>query len=220
MYSDYNFFELNKKKIENLKDRIDQEDIKKLTVREKREKIEEDINFLRKYYEDQRQICLRSSLYGENICENASKVLMLFSEIYPVLVDFYGIGINPDIIISFENSHIYRKWFDRVKFILGSEIRTDPDFIHIHKWLGKGLFLKTTLSIIYYSNNLYFDEFILHILIDKQKRLLDELLKNNYFIDNSTRKAIELFDDGYYLLGEKTILSYKKDIFFGHNIIR
>ncbi|HOJ64653.1 MAG TPA: hypothetical protein PLE45_09555 [Spirochaetota bacterium] len=218
---DFNF-EVHKKKIEILKDDIVGSGyVNNLTKKEKEKKMEDDINFLKKYYSDQANICFRSKLYGEdeNACLHASKVLMLFAEIYPVLVDFYGINMNPDVIINFQNSKIYRQWFYKVKYILGEEIKSDPDFSQIGNWLGKGFFLKNCLSVIYYSDKLYFNEAIVNFLIKKQKKLLNNLLEHNYFTDQ-TKKAIEIFDDGYYLLNEKTLLSYKKDLFFETNIIK
>lgn len=190
------------------------------SISEKNKKIENDSKLIKKYYEDQKQICLRSSLYGDSKCENAGKVLMLFSEVYPLLIDCYGIHIiNPDTIINFENSNIFTNWFARVKYILGIKVHCDPDFYQIGKWMGKGFVLKYALSIIYYSDELKFDELIIQKIINRQKKLLDTLLQDNYFIENE-EKAIDLFDDGYYLLNEKTILSYKKDLFFNENIIK
>ena len=217
---EYNF-EILRRRIENLREEFNPEEFQQLSKERKIEKIENDMTSLKKYYDDQLKICLKSSLYGERSCdsENQGKVLMLFSEMYPLLVDCYGIGINPEIIIRFSNSRVFKKWFGDVKYKLGIEIHSDPNSINIHKWIARGLFLKSSLSLIFYSQELPISEFIIIKLIEKQKKIVDDLLKHNYFIPNG-RPAIINFENGYFLLGEKTVLSYQRDLFFDENVIK
>ena len=177
----------------------------------------DDLLILSNYYRCQKDICLRSELFGERIIEHGSKVVMLFAEIYSFLVEQYGLGVIPSIIINYENSMSFKQWFWGVKHKLGAEINSDPSFCDIGKWIGKGMFLKICLSISHH-NKLLLDESIIDAMINKQLKILEELKEENYFVKNG-RKAIEQIDKGYYLLKEKTVISYGAEHFFRENII-
>ncbi len=177
----------------------------------------DDLLMLSNYYRCQKDICLRSELFGERIVEHGSKVVMLFAEIYSFMVDKYGLNVIPSIIINYENSAPFKHWFWGVKHKLGIEIQSDPTFCDIGKWIGKGLFLKICLSITYH-NKLMIDENIVREMIDRQKKMIEELSEDNFFSRNS-KKAIDFVDRGYILLKEKTILSYDNEFFFRENVI-
>ena len=53
------------------------------------------------------------------------------------------------------------------------------------------------------------DENIVREMIDRQKKMIEELSEDNFFSRNS-KKAIDFVDRGYILLKEKTILYYNK----------
>ncbi|OHD14231.1 MAG: hypothetical protein A2Y34_16395 [Spirochaetes bacterium GWC1_27_15] len=171
---------------------------------------------LTKYYTCQTDICLRSELFGDRIFEHGSKVVMLFAEIYSFMVEKYGLNVIASVMIQFENSNFFKQWFWNIKHFLGQQLICDPSFCDIGKWIGRGLFLKICLTMIYY-NNLYLDETIINHLIEKQKKILDELIKDNYFEED--KKAIDIIDNGYILLREKTILAYDSEYFFKENVI-
>jgi hypothetical protein len=173
---------------------------------------------LKHYFRCQKDICFKSKLFGGEIEEHGSKVVMLFAEMYSFLVDKYGINAIPTTIIQFQDSKHFKHWFWKVKHILGEEVLSDPSFFDIGKWIGKGLFLKMCLSITYYNHFLN-DEKIIKQMIDKQKTMIRELLNENYFLKNG-RKAIEIIDNGYILLKEKIILSYDSEYFYKENIIK
>jgi hypothetical protein len=174
---------------------------------------------LKTYYRCQKDICFSSKLYGNKIEEHGSKVLMLFAELYAFMVDNYGIKSVPNSLTNFQNSTIFEHWFWRVKHFLGEEILNDPTFYDIGRWIGKGLFLKMSLSLTYHDQFLQLNENIMRNLIDRQKKLVKELLSENYFLKNG-KKAIEIIDNGYILLKEKTILSLDSEYFYKENIIK
>jgi hypothetical protein len=172
---------------------------------------------LKKYYKYQEDICYKSKLF-DDIHEHGSKVLMLFAEIYSFMVDKYGINNMPFVISEYQNSKIFRTWFWKVKHKLGQEVGADPSFCDIGKWIGKGLFLKICLSMIYH-NHLLTDEKIIKMLVEKQKSLILDIIRDNSFKKNG-KKAIEFVNGGYFLLNEKIILSKESTDFFQENIIK
>ncbi|HOV13269.1 MAG TPA: hypothetical protein PK771_03205 [Spirochaetota bacterium] len=177
----------------------------------------DDLLILSSYYRCQKDICLRSELFGERIFEHGSKVVMLFAEIYSFMVEKYGLNVIPSIIINYENSPSFKHWFWEVKHKLGIELNSDPTFYDIGKWIGKGLFLKICLSITHH-NNLLLDESIVNEMISRQSKMLHELNKDGAFFRNG-KNAIEMTDRGYILLREKTVLSYDNEYFFKDNVI-
>jgi len=174
-------------------------------------------NDLRMYFRCQKDICFKSELFGDKIIDHGGKIVALFAEIYSFMVEVYGLSMTPDVIVKFSNSDRFKNWFWTVKHKLGQSTYSDPDFIEIGDWMGKGLFLKITFSMILY-NNLYFDESLINKLIEKQKRLLKSLLETNRF--QNGKKAIETDDWGYTLLEERTMLLYSSDLFHQNNLIK
>lgn len=181
---------------------------------------------LKKYFKCQTDICYSSELYGSDIEEHGSKVLMLFAEIYSYMVGEFGLNLAPNIIIKFENSEIFKSWFWNVKHVLGYKLSKDPEFQDIGKWIGQGLFLKIVLSIINYNLVFLNDcvsnfniETITKNVITKQRNIIDNLLISNHFVLNG-RKAIDIFPDGYNLLNETVLLDYKNPLFNTINIIK
>jgi hypothetical protein len=172
---------------------------------------------LKRYYKYQEDICYKSRLY-DDITEHGSKVVMLFAEIYSFMVDKFGLTSVPKIISEYQNSKVFCNWFWNVKHYLGQEVLNDPSFCDIGKWIGKGFFLKICLSLIYH-NHLFTDEYVINQMIEKQKKLLAELLKENSFTKNG-KSAITKIENGYILLNEKTILSCDHDLFYKENIIK
>lgn len=177
----------------------------------------DDLLILKNYYKCQKDICLKSELFGDRVFEHGSKIIMLFAEIYSFMVERYGLNLIPSTIINYENSHSFKHWFWEIKHNLGTEIQADPSFCDIGKWIGKGLFLKICLSISYH-NKLMLDENIIKDMIKRQLKMLDDLKSDNCFIKNG-KKAIEVYDYGYTLLKQKTVLSYDNEYFFKENII-
>ncbi|HBD93125.1 MAG: hypothetical protein A2015_06985 [Spirochaetes bacterium GWF1_31_7] len=180
---------------------------------------------LLQYYKCQTDICYCSQLYGDLAEEHGSKVLMLFAEIYAYMVSEFGLTIAPSMIIKYENSELFKKWFWKVKHELGLELSIDPDFHEIGKWIGKGLFLKIVFSmlsfnrVVFEESNLNFNFIeIVKRTILRQEILLNDLLKENYF-QSKNRLAIELFSNGYTLLNETIVLDYSNHIFISANLI-
>jgi hypothetical protein len=60
---------------------------------------------------------------------------------------------------------------------------------------------------------------VLKKVMDKQLRLLQEMLEENYF-NSKNHKAIELTNNGYTLLSDHTSLSYDYELFYLENIIK
>ena len=172
---------------------------------------------LKKYYKYQEDICFKSKLY-DDINVHGSKVLMLFAEIYSFMVDRFGLTNMPFIISEYQNSKGFRNWFWKVKHKLGQEISSDPGFCDIGRWIGKGLFLKICLSLIYH-NHLLTDEKLIKSLIEKQKSLIMDIIRDNQFKKNG-KKAIRFINGGYTLLNEKVIISHEDASFFNENIIK
>jgi len=179
--------------------------------------LQDDLLILTNYYRCQRDICLKSELFGEYIVEHGSKVVMLFAEIYSFLVEKYGLNIIPSLMINYQNSPSFKHWFWHIKHNLGIELGSDPTFYDIGKWIGRGFFLKISLSILH-NNILLLDEKIINEMIDKQKRIVSELMVDNTFSKNS-KNAIIKNEKGYILLKERTVLSYDSEYFFKDNII-
>lgn len=170
------------------------------------------------YYRCQKDICLKSELFGANIFEHDSKVLMLFAEVYSFLVEEYGVNTTFSAIINFENSDIFKNWFWKIKHRLGWVILKDPTFCEIGEWIGRGLFLKIALNICTYNNLSISDNFI-NRMSKKQKSLIIELNKRNCLNANGNN-TIEFLVDGYVLLKEKTILSNNNNSFVEDNILK
>lgn len=181
---------------------------------------------LTQYFKCQTDICYCSQLYGDFVEEHGSKVLMLFAEIYAYMVQEFGLSIAPNLIIQYENSDMFKKWFWKVKHQLGFELFGDPDFDDIGTWIGKGFFLKIVMSIVVY-NRVFFEECspgfsfdkILQRTVVRQKELLEQLKKSNSFTP-AGKKAIEMFDNGYRLLNEIVYLDANDHNFISNNIIK
>ncbi len=172
-------------------------------------------NEIKKYFQSQKDICFNSELYNDK-CIHGSKIIMLFAEIFSFMVNIYGINNTSNLITQYSNTTAFKKWFWQIKHRLGEHILEDPSFYEIGTWIGKGFFLKICLSLIIY-NGLLIEESILNKIIDKQNRLLKELMKEKYFA-NGKISIIEK-KDGYVLLNEKICLCNDKKHFFIDNLI-
>ena len=75
-------------------------------------------NDLTQYYKCQTDICFNSQLYGENIEEHGSKILMLFAEVC-VSCRGFGLNLTPRMIILYENTEFLNHGFWKVKHQLG-----------------------------------------------------------------------------------------------------
>ncbi len=178
---------------------------------------DDDINNIKKYYNCQKDICLKSELFGNELETHGGKVLMLFAEIFSFFVDAYEVEKTTNIILNYQNSNHFKHWFWRVKHNLGLMINNDPTFYDIGKWIGSGLFLKMSISILV-SNNVYIDSALIDRIIGRQRRNIEKLLGEKQLIYNRDC-SINLTDDGYYLLKERTLLDPKNQLFFQENII-
>jgi hypothetical protein len=162
-----------------------------------------------RYYRAQLKICLDSQLFGDNRKNHAGKVLMLFSEIFSFLSDRYGIDRTTTYIIQFQNSPSFKKWFWKVKYMLGQVMEVDPTFSDIGKWIGRGFFLKITFNIIY-SMDLEIDQKFIDDLVKKQSAILKLLAKGRPAASgsmDSSLPALLLDGDEYTLLGDTTKLT-------------
>lgn len=186
----------------------------------------ENTSDLEVYFRKQTDICFCSELFGDLINEHGSKVLMLFAEIYSFMVQEFGLKLAPQIIIDYSNSKIFKEWFWTIKHRLGENLHHDPTFDEIGKWIGRGFFLKIIISIIIFSEKKINDykhynnvSEKIKRLIFRQQRLLNVLLRCNYFTKQGS-SAIEIIKDGYLLLGEKTVLNFETGFFYSNNVIR
>lgn len=183
---------------------------------------------LSRYYKNQCSIQDGSRLYEEKK-KHGSKILMLFAEVYPFLTKLYGIDNATDMILNYQNTNVFLEWFWRTKHRLGEVLQLDPNEFYIGEWIGKGFFLKITLSILIY-NNIIIDTDIVNTLINKQKKMIEaitttkidntneHLLKNNnqycIFPSINIRQSI----DGYTLLDQVILYTTNIDLFF-ENVI-
>lgn len=169
----------------------------------------------KKYYRSQTEICFKCDLFSDKHT-HGSKVLMLFAEVFSFMVDVYGINNIASLITQYSNTTGFKKWFWKVKHILGENIHKDPTFYDIGKWIGKGFFLKICISLVIY-NGMVIEESILQKMVEKQKRLLKDLSREKYFSNGLTTLTEK---DGYYiLLNEKIMLSYENEYFYLENLI-
>ncbi len=178
---------------------------------------EDDINTLKQYFNCQKDICLKSELFGNDYEGHGGKVLMLFAEIFSFFVEIYDIEKTTSIILKYQNSQSFKHWFWKVKHNLGLLINSDPSFYDIGKWIGSGLFLKIAISIIV-TNKLYIDKTLIEKMIDKQRdniKKLKEMPQSFHDVDCCLHETI----DGYQLLKERTVLEFQSELFFRENII-
>ena len=181
------------------------------------------ITDLKKYYRCQTDICFHSELFGSEIHKHGSKVLMLFAEIYSFLVLEFGLNFTPDMITKYGNSKAFKHWFWQIKHRLGEELKNEPNFNDIGKWIGKGFFLKIILNLLkhsteYITNYSVFKDTVLDRVVNRQRALLRHLMQENYF-STTGAQAIEEVEDGYILLNEKVILNPQSEYFFNRNLI-
>ncbi len=169
----------------------------------------------REYLRSQKDICLKCDLF-EDKSTHGSKIIMLFAEIFAFLVDIYGIEKTTNLIRQYSNSEQFKHWFWRIKYFLGEFFGCDPSFEHIGKWVGKGLFLKISISVIIF-HKLNIEAKVIKQLIEKQKNLLEELKKEDI---NFYTRIIHNSNDHYYLLNERVVISYDNEYFYFDNIIR
>ena len=163
----------------------------------------------------QTEICFSSDLFHDKKT-HGSKIIMLFAEVFSFLVEIYGLNNITSLIINYSNTSAFKKWFWNIKSILTEQLSEDPSFYEIGKWIGKGFFLKICLSVIIY-NGFIIEKNVLNRIIEKQKKLLKELKKDIYFLNNII--SIEEDNGSYSLLNENIILTNDNDSFYLENII-
>ena len=169
----------------------------------------------KKYYRSQTEICFKCDLFSDKHT-HGSKVIMLFAEVFSFMVDVYGINKIASLITQYSNTTGFKKWFWKIKHVLGENIHKDPTFYDIGKWIGKGFFLKICISLIIY-NGMMIEEVILKKMVERQKSLLKGLSKEKYFASGSVTLTEK--DDHYTLLNEKIMLSYENEYFYLENLI-
>lgn len=179
--------------------------------------MEQNTNYteIKKYFQSQKDICFNSELYYDK-CTHGSKIIMLFAEIFSFMVNIYGINNTSNLITQYSNTSTFKKWFWQIKHRLGEHILDDPSFYDIGKWIGKGFFLKIILSLILHGG-LLIEENTLNKIIEKQNKLLKELISEKHFANG--KMSIIQEHDGYILLNEKICLCCEKEHFFIENLI-
>ena len=170
---------------------------------------------IKKYYKSQTEICFSCDLFHDKK-NHGSKIIMLFAEIFSFLVDIYGVNNISNLIINYSNTNGFKKWFWKIKNILGEQLNEEPSFYEIGKWIGKGFFLKICLSLMIY-NGFILEKKILNKIIEKQKKLIKEL-KNDPFAANC-KISIDEMINGYSLLNEEILLTNDNDCFYMTNVI-
>lgn len=180
---------------------------------------------LKDYFRYQSNICFNSRLFGTDIKTHGGKVLMLFAEIYSFMVNEFGLDLTFNMLVNYENSKTFMHWFWKIKHNLGQNTLKDPDFVDIGKWIGKGFFLKIIYSIIIDNEVLLSEHFskedidqIVKRLIERQKKILQYLIMDNYFSQTYTT-AIKTYPSGYHLLGENVMLNFENENFKEINCI-
>lgn len=173
-------------------------------------------NNIKEYLQQQQEVCLSCELFSDKF-KHGSKVIMLFAEVFSFLVDIYGVKNTANLIKQYSSTSVFKNWFWRIKHLLGEQLNTDPSFDDIGNWIGKGFFLKISLSLII-IHKLYLEEAIINDLIKKQNQLIKSLQNSCSF--TNWKKCMYMKNDYYSLLNDKTILSYKNELFYLENIIR
>lgn len=136
---------------------------------------------LSNYYTFQAEISKTSELFGQNT-EHIDKVILLFAEIYSFICDEFSVEIARNLIINYENSDIFKKWFWKIKHRLGEVLKKDPTCDEIGCWIGQGAFLKIVYNILCYKAS---DEIVrlsgwMEVLTkaaERQQKLLKNLTK-------------------------------------------
>lgn len=136
---------------------------------------------LNNYYMFQTEISKTSELFGQN-SEHIDKVILLFAEIYAFICDEFSVEIAKNLIMNYENSDIFKKWFWQIKHRLGEALKKDPTCNEIGCWIGQGAFLKIVYNTLSYKAS---DEVIrlsgwLNVLTkaaERQQKLLKSLTK-------------------------------------------
>ncbi len=170
---------------------------------------------MKEYLNSQTNICFSCDLYIDKN-EHGSKIIMLNAEVFPFLTRKYGISKASNLIIQYINTPVFKHWFWKIKHSLGQYLKCDPTFDDIGKWIGRGFFLKMSISLLIY-HKFFINENFIRELINRQIKLLDDL--KNYQLTYNSRNIIELYQDHYVLLDEKTITSYDNEYFYLENII-
>jgi hypothetical protein len=173
-------------------------------------------NDYKEYLYSQTKICFNCDLFIDKK-EHGSKIIMLFAEVFPFLSNIYGITKVSNLIIQYINTPVFKYWFWKIKHTLGQYLACDPTFDDIGKWIGKGFFLKISLSLLIY-HKLIINENTINNMILKQKKLLKEFSNENISYNN--KNIIEIDKDSYILLNEKIITSYENEYFYHENIIK
>lgn len=121
--------------------------------------------------------------------------------------------------MNYTNSDSFKRWFWMIKHRLGVELQKDPNFDEIGKWIGKGIFLKIVYNILIFNRPCAEElksegkiQWILQKAMDKQKKLLKELLKTNYY-PQTGKKAVDPIPDGYILLDEVIFINLDNPMF-------
>ncbi|MEE1291573.1 MAG: hypothetical protein UHW86_11165 [Spirochaetota bacterium] len=102
------------------------------------------------YYMAQAEISEISELFGQNT-EHIDKVILLFAEIYAFMCEQFSVEIARKLIMNYENSDIFKKWFWQIKHRLGEVLEKDPTCDEIGSWIGQGAFLKIIYNILCYK---------------------------------------------------------------------
>ncbi|MBQ1999047.1 MAG: hypothetical protein II220_06125 [Spirochaetales bacterium] len=159
---------------------------------------------LKNYYMFQAEISEMSELFGQNT-EHVDKVILLFAEIYAFICDEFSIEIARKLIMNYENSDTFKRWFWEIKHRLGEVLGKDPTSDEIGCWIGQGAFLKIVYNILCYRAS---DEVVrfsgwFNVLMkaaERQQRLLKNLTKL------SAEMCVVLpGKDEYLLLNEKMV---------------
>lgn len=157
---------------------------------------------LSNYYVFQAEISENSELFGQNL-EHMDKVILLFAEIYAFICNEFSVEIAKKLIIDYENSDTFKKWFWKIKHKLGEVLKKDPTCDEIGCWIGKCAFLKIVYNILCYKNSDEVVRFagwfnVLERAAERQRKLLNALTKKSTKICTSVPGRYE-----YFLLNEK-----------------
>lgn len=167
------------------------------------------------YFKSQYDICFSSELFTDKNA-HGSKIIMLFAEVFPFIVDEFGLNNSSIMISQFSNSRLFKDWFWRIKHKLGEYKKADPTYYDIGIWIGKGLFLKILVSFIYF-HNLYISENVLKKAVKKQLKLLNEIINCREILYNIN---YDYSRTHYTLLSEKTVLALNDNLFYIENTIQ
>ena len=157
---------------------------------------------LKNYYMFQAEISEMSELFGQNT-EHIDKVILLFAEIYAFICDEFSIELARKLIMNYENSDTFKRWFWKMKHRLGEVLKKDPTSDEIGCWIGQGAFLKIVYNILCYKAS---DEIVrfsgwFNVLMKAAERQ-EKLLKNLTSLSSEMCIVVPGKDE-YLLLNEK-----------------